>query len=414
MASRPSSEQGPASPSGVRVVVVSHGPPMRGGIATVALDIVEDAALNQEFEMVFLNTSQNDSARGEFGVRNILRALQHALDTFRLARRGSVVHTHSVQHPVFVAWRQVAIAVAARLRGARVMLHNHGFLPYMADAGGYRVGAAHRLAFTLLDRLCSANVLIGETGVANMRPNMPTIDLPVVHNSVVVNEVTPSSGVHDPAVILFVGELLERKGLSVLLDALDLLDSRGEHAYELRIVGDDTPGLDPDKDAMVARIRARGRGEAMTGPVPRSEVYRHMSEADVFVLPTRYEGQPFTIIESLAAGLPIVATDIPAIRSMVTHGDNALLVPWNDAEALADALASLLDDPGERRRMSLANRDLAAQRFDRSVFRTQLAELYRLYGVPTRKVLGRQRARACSEQGPAAPDRLRADPDASG
>lgn len=372
------------------MVVVSHGPPMRGGITTVALDIVEDPRLNEEFEVVFLNTSQNDEARGEFGIQNIVRAASHAFNTFRLARRGSVVHTHSVQHPVFVAWRQVAIAIAGRLRGARVVLHNHGFLPYMTEPGGYTVNAAHRLAFRLLDRLASANVLIGDSGVENMRPLMPRTDLPVVHNSVVVNEITPSSGVHEPPVLLFVGELLERKGLSVLLDALDILDDSGDHDYELRIVGDDTPGLDPAKDAMVAKIRARGRGAALTGSVPRNAVYGHMGEADIFVLPTEYEGQPFTIIESLAAGVPIVATDIPPIRSMLTEGENASLVPWDDADALASALEGLLDDPQQRGRISRANRELAGQRFDRSVFREQLADLYRMHGRPSHRVRRRQ------------------------
>lgn len=385
MASRPS------TPSGIRVVVVSHGPPMRGGIVTVALDIVEDRRLAERFEVVFVNTSQNDDARGEFGWENIARAFSHAARTFRAARRGSVVHSHSVQHPVFVAWRQVAIAAAARLRGARVVLHNHGFLPYMCGPGEYRVGLGHRVAFVLLDRLASANVLIGDAGVANMREHMPTVDLPVVHNSVVVDDVPLSSADHDPPVLLFVGELLERKGLGVLMDALDALDARGGPAYELRIVGDDTPGVDPAKDAMVDRIRERGRGHCLTGPLGRDEVYRHMGRADVFVLPTEYEGQPFTVIEALAAGVPIVATDIPAISSMVgTDGEHALLVAWRDDAALADALAALLRDVPRRRAMSQANRELATAQFDRSVFIERLSELYLRYGRPNRGVLERQ------------------------
>ncbi len=385
MADRPSSDPQTVPGNRPRVVVVSHGPPMRGGIATVALDIVEDPQLNDAFDIVFVNTSQNDDGRGEFGIENIVRAVRHGVDTFRAARRGAVVHTHSVQHPVFVAWRQVAIALAARLRGARVILHNHGFLPYMCEPGGYQVGMAHRAAFRVLDRMCSANVLIGDAGIANMRPYMPTIDLPVVHNSVVVDEVVASSGTHDPPVLLFVGELLERKGLGVLLDALDLVDASEAPPYELRIVGDDSPGLDPDKDLMVTRIRERGRGDALTGPVPRSEVYRHMSEADVFVLPTEYEGQPFTIIEALAAGVPILATDIPAIRSMLvdeqsgTSDRHALLVPWGDARALAGALGTLLADPERRAGMSAANRELARASFDRSVFRSKLSDLYNRY-----------------------------------
>ncbi len=386
MPSRPSAPGAPDAPDDggderVRVVVVSHGPPMRGGIATVALDIVEDPELDAEFDIVFFNTSQNDDGRGEFGLENVLRAFSHSWGTFTRARRGAVVHTHSVQHPVFVAWRQVAIALAARLRGARVLLHNHGYLPYMSEPGGYRVGRAHRLAFRLLDRLCDANILIGGAGVANMRPYMPGIRLPVVHNSVVVDEVPASDAVHDRARILFIGELLERKGLWVLLDALDAVDASGRD-YELVLVGDDTPGLDPAKDEMVRTIRDRGRGESLTGAVPREEVYRLLSGSDLFVLPTEYEGQPFTVIEALAAGVPVVATDIPAIRSMVTAPDNGRLVPWNDPTALAAAITELLDDANERRRISAANRELAREQYDRSVFRAELAALYRASGRP--------------------------------
>ena len=107
--------------SGIRVVVVAHGPPVKGGIATVALDLVEDPGLNAEFEMLFLNTAQNDSQRGEFALSNVKRAFADALGTFRLARRGTVVHTHSVQYPWLVGWRQVSIALgrpAARRPGA--------------------------------------------------------------------------------------------------------------------------------------------------------------------------------------------------------------------------------------------------------------------------------------------------------
>lgn len=368
--------------SGIRVVVVAHGPPTKGGIATVALDLVEDPVLNAEFEMVFLNTTQNDAARGEFGLQNLRRALVDAVRTFRLARPGAVVHTHSVQDPWTVAWRQVAIAVAARLRGTRVLLHNHAQPPYMEPPGDYRVSRLNRWGFAVLDRLADANILIAPAGVPNLRPYMPTIDLPVVANSIVVEDVVPSTAVHDPPVVVFIGELLRRKGVVTLLDAVDRLEERGVSGFELRILGDNRPGLDPEKDEMVAEITRRGRAGAMTGPVPREEVYRHLSEADLYVFPTWTEGQPFTVIESLAAGVPIVSTRIQAITNMITDGVHGRLVPPDDPEALADAMAELLADPERRRAISAANRQLARERFDRSVFRTRIAELYRAHGRP--------------------------------
>lgn len=362
--------------SGIRVVVVAHGPPVRGGIATVAMDLVEDPSLNAEFEMVFLNTSQNDDQRGSFALENVKRALVDSWGTFRLARRGAVVHSHSVQEPWPTAWRQVAIALAARLRGSAVLLHNHAQPPYMEPPGRYRVSRANRWAFAVLDRLVAADILIAEAGEANLRPYLPTTELPVVYNSARVADIVASSAVHDPPVVLFIGELLERKGVVTLLDALDQLDGRGID-YELRIIGDNRPGLDPDKDLMVAEITRRGRAAAMTGPLDRSEVYRHLSEADLYVFPTWTEGQPFTVIEALSAGVPIVASDIQAISAMLDDGDNGRLVDAHDAGAFADAMAELLEDPELRTRISAANRARALERFDRSVFSARIAELYR-------------------------------------
>ncbi len=382
----------------IHVLVVAHGPPLRGGIATVALDLVEDPGLNAEFDVEFLNTAQNDDARGRFSLANVQRVTRDMVETFRRSRPGTVVHTHSVQYPEFVVWRQVAIALAARLRGAAVLGHNHAQPPYMEGPGEWEISRLNRWGFRVLDRLVEANVLIAAAGVPNLRRYMPSTPLPVVHNSIVVDEVVQSSAVHDPPVVLFIGELLERKGLVQLLDAVDLLAERGVTGFELRIIGDDRPGLDPLKDEMVALVRERGHGDALTGPLDRSEVYRHLSEADLYVFPTFTEGQPFTVIESLASGVPLVATDIQAIANMIEDPTHGRLVPVRDAVAVADAVQELLADPDERRRMSDACRERARERFDRPVFRARIAALYRAAGNSrsrrSRLRAGRARIRA--------------------
>jgi glycosyltransferase involved in cell wall biosynthesis len=364
----------------IHVLVVAHGPPMRGGVATVAMDLVEDPGLGAEFDVEFLNTAQNDEARGRFALANLKRVAHDAIETFRRSRPGTVVHTHSVQYPGLVAWRQVAIALAARLRGAAVLGHNHAQPPYMEGPGEWEISRLNRWGFRVLDRLVEANVLIAAAGVPNLRRYMPTAPLPVVHNSIVVDDVVRSSAVHDPPVVLFIGELLERKGLVELLDAVDLLAERGVTDFELRIVGDDRPGLDPLKDEMVALVKSRGYGASLTGPLDRAEVLRHLSEADLYVFPTFTEGQPFTVIEALASGVPIVATEIQAITNMIEDPTHGRLVPVRDAVAVADAMQELLADPDERRRISDACRERARERFDRSVFRARMAALYRAAG----------------------------------
>ncbi|MGB6058651.1 MAG: glycosyltransferase, partial [Microthrixaceae bacterium] len=85
----------------------------------------------------------------------------------------------------------------------------------------------------------------------------------------------------------------------------------------------------------------------------------------------------FTVIEALAAGVPIVASDIQAISNMISDGANGRLVPVTDTPGFADAIEELLTEPERRRRISETNRALASARFDRSVFRSRIAELYR-------------------------------------
>lgn len=365
---------------GPRVVVVAHGPPLKGGITTVALDLVESPELNSRFEMVFQNTTQAQGERGTFALINIVRAISHALRTFTLARRGAIVHTHSVQDPTLVAWRQVLIALAGRLRGARVLLHNHAFRLYMEPPRGYRIGFTHRLAFRILDLLADANILLSAQGLSNMERLMPHTALPVVPNSVVVDDFGLTSTDHDPAVLLFVGELLERKGILVLLDALDVLSAdESLPPWKAVIVGANRMGLDPEKDRIITEIRSRGHGSAMTGSVSRSEVYDHLAKADVFVFPSFVEGQPFSVIEALAAGVPIVASDIPTIADMVSDGIEGRLVPTGDARALALALRELLTDVPARKRMGANGRQRAVRTYDRKVFETRIASLYEEY-----------------------------------
>lgn len=364
----------------IRVVVVAHGPPLRGGIATVAMDIVGDPALNDEFEIVFVNTSQNEDARGRLSLANVRRMLGDAVSTFRAARRGAVVHTHSVQEPWTVAWRQVGIALAARLRGASVVLHNHAATPYMCAPGTYHPGRLNEWGLRVLDLLAAENILLAPCGARNMSLYFSRAGLPVVGNSVIVAGVPRSGADHDPPVVLFIGELLERKGVRTLLDALDGIDRRGAAHYELRVIGNDTKGLDPAKDRMIDEVHRRGRASALTGPLDRTEVYRHLSESDVFVLPTDYEGQPFAVIEALAAGVPVVATDIPSIASMFDDPTNGRLVSRTDTAGFTAAIEALLLDVEGRSRISEANRALAETRYDRAVFRDSLAALYRHHG----------------------------------
>jgi glycosyltransferase involved in cell wall biosynthesis len=102
-----------------------------------------------------------------------------------------------------------------------------------------------------------------------------------------------------------------------------------------------------------------------------------LSQATVVVLPSYYgEGVPKVLLEAASCGRPIVTTDVRGCREAVGHEHNGLLVPPRDSESLADAIARLLDEPWERRKMGARGRKMVEQQFSSDMIADQTLALY--------------------------------------
>lgn len=139
--------------------------------------------------------------------------------------------------------------------------------------------------------------------------------------------------------IVFVGIDWERKGGPVLLSAFEKIADRFPHAT-LTILGASPQVSHP-------RIRALGKR-------PRGDVARHLAEAAIFCLPSLVEPSAVASIEAMAFRLPVVATNVGGFPEMVSDGETGLLVPPNNPETLAAALASLLENPSRAQAMGKA------------------------------------------------------------
>jgi glycosyltransferase involved in cell wall biosynthesis len=151
--------------------------------------------------------------------------------------------------------------------------------------------------------------------------------------------------------LVFLGQLVERKGLPVLIEAF----ARLQRDAELLIVGGDwgTPGYPQRLKAMAqdAGVAARIYFENH-----RQDVGAVLSTADVFVLPSLSEARPRSIIEAMSLGIPVVASNVGGIPSLVTDEETGLLVPAGDPMALATALDRLIQSPDLRHRLGVAGR----------------------------------------------------------
>jgi glycosyltransferase involved in cell wall biosynthesis len=159
-----------------------------------------------------------------------------------------------------------------------------------------------------------------------------------------------------PVELLSVGRLDPEKAPELLLEALAQLERREPGRWRLTIVGDGPLEGALRTDAAELGDSVRFRGHVPNGP----ELFELYRASDVFVHVARTEGFPQVLTEAQAAGLPIVATDVGGVRAGLGDGDEALLVPPGDADALAAAVARLAEDGGLRE--TLAERGLARAR----------------------------------------------------
>ena len=175
--------------------------------------------------------------------------------------------------------------------------------------------------------------------------------------------------------ILFVGRKDERKGLRYLLEAFLILQTRLDNP-RLIIVG---PG-EPDREcsALLAKANAANPDCVMvTGPVSSSDLPRYYASADLFCSPaTGGESFGIVLLEAMAAGAPVIASDIDGYRNVVSHDDNGLLVPARDTGAIANAILSVLNDQSLSARLTESGRH-AAERYRWENVASQVEDYYR-------------------------------------
>lgn len=158
--------------------------------------------------------------------------------------------------------------------------------------------------------------------------------------------------------LLAVGRLVEKKGFPYLIEACGRLKQLGRR-FRCIIAGDG-----PQRPALLEQIAWAGLGEAISlpGALPPSAVRRLYQQADVFVMPSFVtatgdrDGIPNVVLEAMACGLPVVATEVSGIPEAVIHEKTGLLVPPQDAGALAAAIIRLLESPALRSRFGTAGR----------------------------------------------------------
>jgi glycosyltransferase involved in cell wall biosynthesis len=227
--------------------------------------------------------------------------------------------------------------------------------------------------------LQQADALISDGYAAKELPSMIGRPVDDVVKGVDVETFTPegasvraAQGLADARVVICVTRLVPIKNLPMMLEAIAIVRKRRPDVV-LVLVGEG-----PQQAALAARASQLGLDDAVrfAGYVPQQDTASWYRAADVFALSSDFDNSPNVVLEAMACGLPVVATDVGGLREYVRPPVNGLLTAKGDPHAFADALAALLDDRDRAAAVGRQNRHDALTRFSWAASAARMRDVY--------------------------------------
>jgi glycosyltransferase involved in cell wall biosynthesis len=277
-----------------------------------------------------------------------------------------IIHGHGSKGGSFAR----LIGTALRLKGrrpARIYCPHGGSLHF--DRKSYE-GRFYFLLERILERMTDGLVFVSDYERRSYEEKIgrPKVASVLAYNGVMPEEFEPVEPRADAVDFLYIGMLRELKGTDVFIRAVDHLGRRGIAARALIVgVGDERPAY----EAMVRELRLTDR-ITFLDPMPIREA---LALTRAVVLPSRAESLPYVVLETLAAGVPLVATHVGGIPE-IYQGNVGRLVPPGDVVALTDAMARHLEDPTGGRDFAAAMRRTVAERFTVATMMSAIGALY--------------------------------------
>jgi glycosyltransferase involved in cell wall biosynthesis len=292
------------------------------------------------------------------------RDVRGVVELLRLLRREKphIVHVNSAKAAALGRLTAWIAGVPIRI----YTVHGWAFLAHRGVAS-----AAYRWVERALRPLNTVTVCVSENerqaGLAARACDDSTTV--VIRNGVDPRRVDVREREGDRPRVVMVGRLQAPKDPITLVRALAMVRDTD---YEAFLVGDG-----PDRPVVEEEIRRLAIEPSVRVLGERSDVRELLATADVFALSTHSEGLPLSILEAMAAGLPVVASNVGGVPELVVQGETGMLVPPDDPAALAETIERLLTDQPLARRLGDAARVRVAEHFDLAAVQDAHLALYR-------------------------------------
>ena len=324
-----------------RPVVLMLGP-HRAAVSGVSthLNLLMESALGDDFDIVHFQVGSEGRDEGAIG-----KAMRLVVSPFFLAasiifRHVAIVHINTSLNPK-AYWRDLAYLFIAKALGARAVYQVHGGkLPRKFFATSPVLTSFLRWTLGLPDVI----VVLAQVELRAYREFVPKQDVFALPNGIDCRpySVVPTvQSTPDRALqLVYIGRVAREKGLYETFQGLRLAHELGVDA-RLIVAGSGSEETRLRRYAQALGIATR---VCFVGPVFGNDKVKLLFGADVMVLPSYSEGLPYALLESMAAGVPVIATPVGAIPDVVSDGIHGYLVPPRDGKAIAEALAMLAGD----------------------------------------------------------------------
>ena len=335
------------------VHIVAHYPPFLGGTERVAYEVATEQARQGEIVEVVTSTigykkGYKDSKISGYTVTRLagislfnVPIIPALLFSLLRQPRDAVFHVHVVQ--AFIP--EIAV-FAARLRGAKVIMHFH--LDVVASGTfGIIFTWYKRLLFARTLRAAQRIIVFSQdqAKLVTQKYKVEPSAIAIIPNGVASQYFFKGERTL-PAkpTLLFVGRLSPQKNVQQLLHALHGVSD----TFQTIIVGEGSLAAELQKLSRDLALQ----NVAFLGRVEGEELLTLYRQATVFVLPSEREGMPLVVIEAMAMGLPVVATDVLGTRDLVKEGQNGLLATYNSPASLRKALLTIVSNASRYAKLS--------------------------------------------------------------
>lgn len=356
-----------------RILLVATFPPPVHGSAMVSKYIINSKIFQSEFDFdcVNLSTSRKMDEIGNNSPIKLLRFLVSYFDLFwkLLTNRYDLCYLAITVHGKGFL-KDAPYAILCRLFGKRLIIHQHnkGMATWVEKPVFnylfHRVYDEAKVMLLSWRLYPDIGAIVKKEQVMICPNGIPSLQRDIVRNY----------RQHEQVKLFFLSNLNISKGAFDLLDACKLLKERGLN-FVCDFVGGTTAEIDVALFEAETRKREIDDQVKYLGRKYGEDKHKAFCDADIFVQPTKDDCFPLTLLEACQYKLPIVSTDIGAVMDIVTPQENGLLAKVGDAESLADALQTLIEDADMRERMGKAGFKKYKEQFTLEVFEQRITEI---------------------------------------